>query len=326
MPLPDTWRQFDFDDGLWPSDPALLYVEGSALPAPKSTPLTLGADTYYFRTHFTIDPQLDIADVVRLDLAMVIDDGAIIWINGDEVLRPGFNDDTVVSHTTPADRSVPNAVYEYDSVDAADVNLYPGDNVIAVEVHQVGAGSTDIVFGLALDVVIRLTPQQEDPLENARRVMDNLRVTELMYNPAGGSDLEFVELQNIGAEDLDITGVRLDVGITFTFPRMTLPAGEYVVVVNDAVAFAGRYGAGINVAGEFLGNLSNGGENVVLRLPAPLDAAILRMEYSDAWYPSTDGAGFALVVRDVTADRAAWNRASGWTAGPTVNGSPGAPD
>ncbi len=324
--LPSDWKQPDYDDGIWPTGAALLYVEGSALPAPKNTPLTLGADTYYFRTHFNIDSDVDITDIIRLDFAFVIDDAAVIYINGDEVLRPGFNTDTVITHTTRADRTVDNATYEYASLDTTGVNLHSGDNVIAVEVHQTNSTSSDIVFGLALNAIVQQTHQVEDPFEDARRLMENLRVTEIMYHPVSGSDLEFIELQNIGTEVLDITGVRLDVGITFTFPEMTLAAGEYVVVVNNIVAFEAQYGSGINVAGEYAGNLSNGGENVVLRLPDPLQAAILRMEYSDAWYPSTDGEGYALVIRDVTADRTAWNQASGWAAGANVNGSPGTAD
>jgi len=324
--LPAAWRESDYDDGLWPTGTALFYVETSALPAPKNTPLTLGADTYYFRTHFTIDSDIDLADVIQLDLAMVLDDAAVIWINGVEVARPGFNADRVITHTTRADRTVSNAVYEDVTIDGVNANLRSGDNLVAVEVHQVSSTSSDIVFGLAIDAVIKRTVQTDDPLENARRLMANLRITELMYNPIGGTSFEFVELQNIGDEYLDLAGVRLDEGVTFTFPEITLARGTYVVVVNDAVAFEERYGSGINVAGEFEGNLSNSGENIVLRLPHPLEAAILRMEYSDTWDPSTDGDGYALVIRDVTADRADWNRASGWAAGANIYGSPGAAD
>ncbi|MBE0534372.1 MAG: lamin tail domain-containing protein [Phycisphaerae bacterium] len=324
--LPAAWRESDYDDGLWPTGTALFYVETSVLPATKNTPLILGADTYYFRTHFSIDPDITLGDVMQLELSMVIDDAAVIWINGDEVARPGFDADRIIAHTTRADRTVGNAVYEYATIDGLHANLRPGDNVIAVEVHQVSSTSSDVVFGLAVDAVIRRTVQKDDPLENARGLMANLRVTELMYNPLAGSSFEFIELQNIGDEYLDLAGVRLDEGITFTFPEITLAGGTYVVVVNDVVAFEERYGSGINVAGEFSGNLSNSGENIVLRLPHPLEAAILRMEYSDTWYPSTDGDGYSLVIRDVTADRADWNRASSWAAGANIYGSPGAAD
>jgi hypothetical protein len=85
--------------------------------------------------------------------------------------------------------------------------------------------------------------------------------------------------------------------------------------------FRDEYGTGINVAGEYLGNLSNGGEDIILTLPVPLDAAILRFSYSDAWYPSTDGGGQALVIRDAGAHPATWNEKDGWEAGAPTPGS-----
>ena len=324
--LASDWMMAGYNDSLWPAGPALLYVENSALPAAKNTALTIGADTYYFRTHFTIDPEINIADITQLEFAYVIDDSAVIYLNGVEILRPGFDADTEVSHSTWADRSVGNASYEYSTLNASELNLLSGDNVIAVEVHQTGPTSSDIVFGLSMNAVIEQTQQVEDPLENARTLIDNLRVTEIMYHPPAGNDFEFIELMNIGSDPLDITGVRLSVGITYTFPQMTLAAGEYVVVVNNITAFESFYGTDINVAGEYDGNLSNGGENIVLRLPAPLQAAVLRMEYSDTWYPVTDGDGYSMVAVDVMADRTEWNQSSGWQASTNINGSPGSAD
>ncbi|UCG48828.1 MAG: hypothetical protein JSU94_03420, partial [Phycisphaerales bacterium] len=64
--------------------------------------------------------------------------------------------------------------------------------------------------------------------------------------------------------------------------------------------------------------LSNGGEQIVLRLPAPLDPAILRFEYNDAWYPTTDGGGQSMVIRDAYAHPATWDRPESWRpANPT---------
>ena len=318
------WNQDGYDDTLWPTGAALLYVEGSALPAAKNTPLTIGANTYYFRSHFTVDPSINIDDITQIHLAYVIDDSAVIYINGVEVARPGFDADTNIAHATFADRSVGNASFEYESINTANANLIPGDNLIAVEVHQTSSTSSDIVFGLELDAIVEQTQQIEDPLVNARKLMSNLRITELMYHPVNGSDYEFIELQNIGDSDLDISNVRLSVGIDFTFPEMTLAAGDYVVVVNNIAAFESYYGTDINIGGEYTGNLSNSGENIVLRLPAPLQAAILRMDYNDSWHPTTDGDGYSMIIKDVYGDKESWNKSSGWVAGTTIDGTPGA--
>jgi hypothetical protein len=43
-----------------------------------------------------------------------------------------------------------------------------------------------------------------------------LRITEIMYNPAGGSLHEFIELQNTSAAGFDLSGMYFD-GISFMF-------------------------------------------------------------------------------------------------------------
>ncbi len=144
-----------------------------------------------------------------------------------------------------------------------------------------------------------------------------------MYEPNGGTVYEFIELKNTGPATLDLTGVRFTDGISFLFPSMLLGPGEEVVVVGDLVAFESRYGTGLNVAGVFGGNLNNGGEEVVLTLPEPFDAAILRFEYRESWYPSSAGPGFSLELRDPSVPARDWNRPESWQASSTIDGSPG---
>lgn len=164
------------------------------------------------------------------------------------------------------------------------------------------------------------------PPERVTALFADLRITEIMYHPVEGTDTEFIELQNTGSQALDLTGVRLDGGVRFTFPQYSLAPGAYVVVVNNLPAFQARHPGVTNVAGQFDGNLSNGGEDLVLQLPEPYDAAMLRFDYDDAWYPTTDGDGLALVIRDATARPPVWNTAAGWQAGGLVGGSPGRGD
>ena len=162
--LGTAWRDPDYDVE-WPdSGKALLYNEGSALPAPKNTPLTLGASTYYFRSYFTLDAHPD--SVTQLDLRTVIDDGAVIYINGKEVFRLGFNEDDVITHGLYARRTVGNASYETNTVPEnkliqnGESVLVAGENLIAVEVHQTNATSSDVVMGLELEATI-LQPKLE---------------------------------------------------------------------------------------------------------------------------------------------------------------------
>jgi hypothetical protein len=121
---------------------------------------------------------------------------------------------------------------------------------------------------------------------------------------------------------LKLDGVQFLEGVEFVFPNIELEAGEYVVVVSNLAAFRSMYGMGPSVAGVYSGGLSGGGEDIVLTLAWPLDAAIMRFGYSDRWYPTTDGGGQSLHIIDAAAHPATWDDAASWRpAAPT----PGAP-
>jgi len=159
-----------------------------------------------------------------------------------------------------------------------------------------------------------------------------LRVTELMYHPVeppSGSpydqdDFEFLELQNLGSTTIQLAGVQIADGISFTFPAMTLAPNAFVVVAENTVAFASAYGSGIAVAGQYSGKLSNSGEMLTLR--DVLGQTIQFFSYSDSWYPPTDGDGYSMVIVDVNDNVDAWNSPSNWRPSENAGGSPGAAD
>ena len=163
-------------------------------------------------------------------------------------------------------------------------------------------------------------------------VDSGLRVTELMYHPAPDADsrfdqdeFEFVELQNTGAEPIDLTGVRFTGGIEFDFSESDiaiLKPREIVVVVENLAAMASRYNLrGVRIAGQYSGKLDNSGEKV--ELLGSLGESIQRFTFSDSWYPATDGGGPSLAIVDETAGRALWNSAAGWRESNFDFGSPG---
>ena len=155
---------------------------------------------------------------------------------------------------------------------------------------------------------------------------NSLRITEMMYAPPGGGDYEYIELKNIGATTLDLSGARFAGGVDFTFSQgTTLAAGAYTTVVSNLTKFRNRYGAGPSVAGVYSGNLSNTGENVTLALPAPYDAAILRFDYSDSWY-SNSTTGRSLVVYNENLPAATWDKKASWRPSAAALGSPGSPE
>ncbi|MBA7706164.1 hypothetical protein ES703_115011 [subsurface metagenome] len=316
--LGTAWRAVDYNDSLWPAGAALLYVESSALPAPKNTPLTLGPRTYYFRTHFTLD--VDPNDVMEFKLSTVIDDGAVFYINGEEAFRLGIDEGTVVQHSTLADRTVDNATYEGPFIIPSSY-FHQGDNVIAVEVHQCTPGSKDIVFGLELNAVVEIIDQS---LECPLALLDGLRITEIMYNP-NDPNTEYIELKNIGAQTINLNLVKFTNGIDFTFQNLELVPDDYVVVVQDRQAFETRYGAALNIAGEYSGRLNNAGERI--RLEDAIGQTILDFDYKDGWRSITDGDGFSLTVIDpANTDPYGWNEKDSWRASAYLSGSPGEDD
>lgn len=154
------WKSPGFDDSTWPAGPGALYAENDVIPVPKSTPLTLGRLTYYFRTRVDIKS----TNQLQLSTTLAVDDGAVIYLNGQEAFRLGMRDGAV-TYATSALRSVGNAKIEGPFALPA-TNAVPGQNVIAVEVHQFDASSTDIVFGMTLEAAVPkpVVPALGDPI------------------------------------------------------------------------------------------------------------------------------------------------------------------
>jgi hypothetical protein len=161
---------------------------------------------------------------------------------------------------------------------------------------------------------------------------DTVRVTEVMYHPGPppfGSgyvkdDFEYIELKNIGAEAIDLTGARFTDAVTFTFLATTLQAGQTVLVVKDRPAFESRYGPGKNIAGQFAGALSD--SSATIRLATSWGQTLQTFTYKDGWFPQTDGEGFSLVVRDPAQALALWDSKDGWRPSRLSGGSPGTDD
>lgn len=154
------WKMPGYDDSAWPAGPGALYVENDVIPVPKSTPLSLGRLTYYFRTQVDIKS----TNLLQLSTSLAVDDGAVIYLNGQEAYRLGMRDGAV-TYSTSAQRSVGNAKIE-GPFSLPTTNAVAGLNVIAVEVHQFDAASTDIVFGMTLEAVVPkpVVPALGDPI------------------------------------------------------------------------------------------------------------------------------------------------------------------
>ena len=69
---------------------------------------------------------------------------------------------------------------------------------------------------------------------------------------------------NIGSLPISIDGWQLDSGVNFTFPDVTVEAGEFLVISADTTTFEATYGAISKVLGNWTGKLSNSSERLRL--------------------------------------------------------------
>ncbi len=157
---------------------------------------------------------------------------------------------------------------------------------------------------------------------NALAILRGLRITEIMFNPVGGNNFEFIELTNTGATPLNLEGVSFVQGIDFTFGAFTLGAGESTVLVTNETAFRSRYGSAPDVAGTYVGRLDNAGETLALALPPPFTGSTLCFDYADGWYPLADGGGRSLELVSTATPANQFGDREAWNASAEVGGSP----
>jgi hypothetical protein len=145
------WNNPEFNDTAWPSGAAPLgYGNGN-----EATVIRFGPNSqnrypaYYFRRTFTITNS---APVSHLTVDLVRDDGAVVYLNGAELLRDNMPPGTI-SYSTLASSAITGAAEETPVrfMVPADL-LVNGNNLLAVEVHQSSVTSTDLRFDLGLSL------------------------------------------------------------------------------------------------------------------------------------------------------------------------------
>ena len=143
------WYAAGFDDSLWSSGSAELgYGDEDEV-----TLVGFGSSsddkhiTTYFRRVFDLE---DANALVRADLRLLRDDGAVVYLNGVEVVRSNLPEGIVFFDTRASSRvgGAEESVYHTFAVDP--VHFVDGENTVAVEIHQIDPGSSDISFDLRL--------------------------------------------------------------------------------------------------------------------------------------------------------------------------------
>ncbi len=129
-----------------------------------------------------------------------------------------------------------------------------------------------------------------------------LKITELNFHPPdiitgydtlSGKDLEFIEFKNTGNHSINLGGLEIDSAVHFRFPEnFLLPPKQFFVVASKPSKFFSRYG--MLPSGNYEGNLSNAGEEILVK--DRNGSEIIRFIYEDSspWPEGADGDGYSM--------------------------------
>lgn len=141
------WMASDFNDATWSSGLGQFgYGEND-----ENTKVSYGPSssskypTTYFRKEINIE---NLDQIQHVSLSALFDDGVVVYLNGTEIFRRGMPMGTI-GYETYANQANDNTI----ATTAIEKGLLiAGRNVIAAEVHQSSASSTDLSFDLEMIV------------------------------------------------------------------------------------------------------------------------------------------------------------------------------
>lgn len=160
--LGTSWREADYDDSSWAEGIAELgYGDGD-----ESTVVSFGPDannkfvTTYFRKAFQYSGA---EGMTSCNFSVRRDDGMVAYLNGVEVARSSMPSGTI-NYDTFAANTAAGADEENLVEFSFEAFLNQGENVLAVEIHQVVGNSSDISFDCTFNVLIA----EEDVFETSQ--------------------------------------------------------------------------------------------------------------------------------------------------------------
>jgi beta-glucanase (GH16 family) len=137
------WTGVAFDDSAWKSGQAQLGCgEGD------EKTVVANRVSVRFRRTFNV---VSAAAFTGLTANLVRDDGAVVYLNGKEVARNNMPSGAITSTTLASTNIAGSAEAKALTLSLPASALRDGANVIAVELHQAWASSSDLSFSLALE-------------------------------------------------------------------------------------------------------------------------------------------------------------------------------
>ena len=212
------WRMPDYEDSDWAEGNAELgYGDGD-----EATVVSYGGDpdnkhtTTYFRHSF--NPMVNEVTSTTGLFQLRRDDGAVVYLNGEEVFRSNMPSGDIAYDTFSVDFAGDEEEtnwYDY----TVEIDLQPGTNVVAVEIHQYSLTSSDISFDLTLSAFSPL--EQLVSLDNPLQVS----LTESAGYVARYQPIGACTLPETISEDLTLVAAcspYLAVGTSTVLPDVTL--------------------------------------------------------------------------------------------------------
>jgi len=221
----DDWMDGAYDDSSWKSGASRLGFGSGAFATALNRYVGGGSSgtqvtTYYFRKTFMMPAGAN--QMTSLKAALDCDDGYVAYINGVEVGRDQVASTEYSAFSSAVNLGEKDAVFSFPAG-----TLVEGENVIAVEVHQCNATSSDAWWNLALSYA---TPG--NVAGGLAVPAEGLSLTARVLSPSGEwSALATVtvrgEMPQADADD----GLRLAEALT-SAPKADGDAADYLVVTN----------------------------------------------------------------------------------------------
>jgi len=265
------WTAEGYDDSGWSEGPGELgYGDGG-----EATELDYGPDpenkhtTYYFRKAVDLE---EAGGLEQVTLRLMRDDGAVVYVNGQEVFRDNMPEGTVTPATFALDFIGGGDESAYNAFTLGPEHFKQGINIIAVEIHQNSLTSSDISFDMELSAlrgssgeeqlvvtepVFSFTPTSSTTVRAFTEEVElelELVINEVMAAnqgawPQGQEDNgDWIEVYNPGSEAVDMAGLCFTdsleladrVRIPYGYPEeTTIQAGGFLVFIADGNPLAG---------------------------------------------------------------------------------------
>jgi len=149
------WEGLDYNDSAWkPATTEFGFGEGDEATVPTAAEQGPGSDrtrAFYFRRAFTL---ADPASVTGLRLELNRDDGAVVYLNGTEIGRSNLAAGPILYSTLASNADPENVFIPLAVAPAHLALLQTGPNILAVELHQSSATSSDLGFDLELSATL----------------------------------------------------------------------------------------------------------------------------------------------------------------------------